>query len=120
MTTEVENSNPARLARIFQALADEKRIRILELLGDGELCVCDLSGALGLSQPLLSFHLRTLREVGLVGARKEGRWMYYSLVRERFEVITETAEALAEGTFESNDEAGEAARERCCRPIRKT
>jgi ArsR family transcriptional regulator len=117
MTTS-KTPNPALLARTFQALADEKRIRILELLGGGELCVCDLASALGLSQPLLSFHLRTLREAGLVGARKEGRWVHYSLIREALETVFLTAEALAEGTYESTDEIGTVARKRCCRPRR--
>lgn len=115
---ELDGSNPAVLAQSFQALADEKRIRILELLDEGELCVCDLAGALGLSQPLLSFHLRSLREAGLVSSRKAGRWVYYSLIRARLEEIGETALRLAEGTYESSDELGRVARMRCCRPRR--
>jgi len=115
-----ETPNPALLARTFQALADENRIRILELLGEGELCVCDLASALGLSQPLLSFHLRTLREAGLVSARKQGRWVHYSLIREAIETVVLTAEALSEGTYESRDEIGTGARKQRCRPRRDT
>jgi ArsR family transcriptional regulator len=69
----------ARLERAFQALSDEKRLRILEILQGGECCVCDLAIALDIRQSLLSFHLRTLREAGLVRDRKEGRWVHYSL-----------------------------------------
>lgn len=63
----------------FQALSDEKRLRILELLRDGEQCVCDLTEALDVGQSLLSFHLKSLKEAGLVSDRRDGRWVYYSL-----------------------------------------
>ena len=65
--------------RIFRALGDENRLRLIELLREGEQCVCDLSEATGASQPLLSFHLKTLKEAGLVIDRREGRWVYYAL-----------------------------------------
>lgn len=68
------------LARRFQALSDEKRVRILELLRAGEHCVCDLMDALDVGQSLLSFHLKTLKDAGLVSDRRQGRWSYYSLV----------------------------------------
>lgn len=64
---------------LFRALGDETRLRLLELLRDGEQCVCDLTEALDVSQSLLSFHLKTLKDVGLVADRREGRWVYYSL-----------------------------------------
>lgn len=64
----------ARLA----AIADETRLRILELLYDGERCVCELTDALDLGQSLLSFHLKTLKDAGLVTDRRDGRWVYYS------------------------------------------
>ena len=114
-TAPPDSANPELLARTFKAVGDERRVRILELLGEGELCVCDLSGALDMSQPLLSFHLRTLREAGLVAARKEGRWVHYSLIRENLQAISETTHRLAEGSYQSNDETGRAARARCCR-----
>jgi ArsR family transcriptional regulator len=69
----------ARTARLFHALSDETRLRILELLRGGEHCVCDLSAALEAQQSRLSFHLRTLKEAGLVSDRRQGRWIYYGL-----------------------------------------
>ncbi len=63
----------------FQALSDRTRVRILELLRDGEKCVCELIAALDLRQSLLSFHLKTLKNAGLVKDRKEGRWVHYSI-----------------------------------------
>ena len=69
----------ARTAALFHALSDEKRLRILSLLRAGERCVCELTDALDLPQSLLSFHLKTLREAGLVADRREGRWVYYAI-----------------------------------------
>jgi ArsR family transcriptional regulator len=68
-----------RAVRLFRALSDEKRLRILMLLRDGERCVCDLTEALDAGQSLLSFHLKALKEAGLVTDRREGRWSYYTL-----------------------------------------
>ena len=65
--------------RRFHALADETRLRIVDRLRDGEECVCNLTGPLDIRQSLLSFHLRTLKDAGLVRDRREGRWVYYSL-----------------------------------------
>jgi ArsR family transcriptional regulator len=72
-------------ARLFHALSDETRLAILEMLGGGECCVCDLQNALDAAQSRLSFHLKVLREAGLVEDRKEGRWSYYTLNPERLE-----------------------------------
>ena len=65
-------------ATIFKALSDETRLRIYLLLGNGELCVCQIQVALALSQTKISRHLTVLRNAGLVVARREGLWMYYS------------------------------------------
>lgn len=65
---------------LFRAFADPTRLRILNLLGEQkELCVCDLRAALGESQPKVSRHLAVLRRAQLVEARREGKWIYYSL-----------------------------------------
>lgn len=71
-----------RLAGLFHALSDETRLRIvLKLLG-GERCVCDLTDALDAAQSRLSFHMKVLKEAGLVADRREGRWVHYALVPE--------------------------------------
>ena len=64
---------------ITKALADENRLRMLMALQDGEQCVCRLTELLGLAMSTVSKHLSILYQAGLVNARKEGRWMYYSL-----------------------------------------
>jgi ArsR family transcriptional regulator len=68
-----------RAQLLLRALADPIRLRVIEALGDGERCVCDLTSELALAQSKLSFHLRVLRDAGLISARQQGRWMYYSL-----------------------------------------
>jgi len=67
----------------LQALAEPNRARIVELLGHGEHCVCDVGGALELSSALVSHHLRVLRAAGLVSERRDGRWVHYALDLER-------------------------------------
>ncbi len=68
-----------RLARWFYALSDETRLRVVELLAGGERCVCELQAATGATQSRLSFHLKVLRDAGLVHDRRAGRWVHYSL-----------------------------------------
>ncbi|GBE92034.1 ArsR/SmtB family transcription factor [Nostoc cycadae] len=75
------------IAAGFHALSDPLRINVLELLRQQELCVCDLCDALGVNQSKLSFHLKTLKEAGLVNSRQEGRWIYYSLNMPQFSVL---------------------------------
>ncbi|WVX24788.1 metalloregulator ArsR/SmtB family transcription factor [Synechococcus elongatus IITB7] len=65
-------------------MADPLRLQVLILLSEQELCVCDLCDRLLVKQPKLSFHLRQLREAGLIQARPQGRWTYYSLCPSRF------------------------------------
>ena len=67
------------IVTLFKALADETRLRVLKLLGHGELCVCEIAAALGLEQPRLSFHLRILKEAGIVQVRRRERWILYRL-----------------------------------------
>ena len=70
-----------RAARLFHALSDRTRLSILQRLRFGERCVCELTDALDAAQSRLSFHLRVLKEAGLVSDRREGRWMYYTLTQ---------------------------------------
>ena len=66
-------------SRLFKALGDETRLRIVALLSHGELCVCHLEAALGLAQPTVSRHLGILRTAAVVTHRREGSWVYYRL-----------------------------------------
>ena len=67
------------LTKVYAALADPTRLRILALLRDGEICVCHIHASLEVPQPTASRHLAYLRKAGLVDARREGIWMHYRL-----------------------------------------
>lgn len=84
--------NRAILAEWFHALSDGTRLDILHRLKDGELCVCELTDVLHAGQSRLSFHLKVLKEAGLITDRPEGRWVYYSLNRD---VLAELNEVIA-------------------------
>lgn len=73
-----------RSAELFHALSDETRIGLIHLLRKGERCVCDLTSALDAAQSRLSFHLKVLKDAGIVTDRKQGRWVHYELNEEAF------------------------------------
>ena len=70
------------LVKVFKALSDETRMRMLHLLMDGELCVCEIMQALGISQTRASRNLGILRDAGLLKDRRDGQWVHYSLNQE--------------------------------------
>jgi ArsR family transcriptional regulator len=78
---------PVHARSLLKALADPLRLQIIEALGEGERCVCDLTEGLDLAQSKLSFHLRVLREAGLVNQRSSGRWSYYRLEPQAIEQL---------------------------------
>ena len=71
--------NKYNLENLFSALADRTRLRLINLIGDSEVCVCFLVEILKISQPKISRHLAYLRRAGVVTARREGKWMHYRL-----------------------------------------
>lgn len=73
------------LLRRFQAVAEETRFRIVQILAGGERCVCELQDDLGAAQSRLSFHLRKLKDAGVVLDRRDGRWVHYSLAPDALE-----------------------------------
>jgi len=79
---------------LFKALCNTTRAQIVDFLLDGERCVCEMTGPLDVSQPLVSHHLALLRQAGLVRVRHEGARTYYSLDRERFEGLLEEFVAM--------------------------
>ena len=95
------------VARIFQALSEETRLQILEQLKDGEQCVCDLTDAFKTGQSRLSFHLRVLKEAGLVLDRPEGRWVYYSLNVDAIDDLQDVVNSLKSSSYR-------AAKKGCC------
>jgi ArsR family transcriptional regulator len=78
------------LAAGFSALSDPVRLRVLSMLAaaaDGEVCVCDFVGPIGKSQPTISHHLKILSEAGLVRSERRGKWVWYSLDRDRLAAL---------------------------------
>jgi len=72
---------------LLKALAEPLRLQVIEALCGGERCVCDLTADLGLAQSKLSFHLKVLKEAGLLADRQEGRWTYYRLRPEAIDQL---------------------------------
>ena len=86
-----------RLAsRMFKALGDETRLRIVALLAHGELCVCHLESALGIPQTSTSRQLAVLRAAGVVEHRREGSWVYYRLAAQTDELCKRQLRGLAQ------------------------
>ena len=104
------------LESFFLALADRTRLRLLNLVAGGEVCVCFFVEVLGVPQPKISRHLGVLRNAGLVAARREGKWMHYRLTRTAaFASILDTTLATLRNDPEMA--ADRAALERaCCSP----
>jgi ArsR family transcriptional regulator, arsenate/arsenite/antimonite-responsive transcriptional repressor len=86
--------DPERVARWFHALADATRLGIVERLRAGERCVCDLTDDLEASQSRLSFHLKTLKDAGIVTDRRQGRWVYYALNPATIEALEDFVKRL--------------------------
>lgn len=75
---------PADIVDVFKALADENRIRILSLLKNGELCVCDIEAVLGIKQSNASRHLNKLKTAKIITSKKKSQWVYYRINDELF------------------------------------
>jgi ArsR family transcriptional regulator len=106
------------LDRFFQALGDKTRLRLLNLMGDQEICVCYFVEILGSPQPKISRHLAYLRNAGIVAARREGKWMHYRIVMPRHAgaalILKQTLEALSEEKAMQTDRVRLA--RTCCSP----
>jgi ArsR family transcriptional regulator len=106
--------------QFFQALADDTRLRLLNLMADQEVCVCYFVEILGAPQPKISRHLAYLRKAGIVSTRREGKWMHYRIVMPPHvgatQILRQTLDWLKE------DKAMRADRARltkaCCSPAR--
>jgi ArsR family transcriptional regulator len=83
-----------RASSLFHALADETRLQIIDRLLESEQCVCDLTDFLHTGQSRLSFHLKILKDAGILKDRREGRWIYYSLNPDTIEELQEFVGAI--------------------------
>ncbi|GAA2657373.1 metalloregulator ArsR/SmtB family transcription factor [Streptomyces lunalinharesii] len=85
LTAPVDEDQATELAKVFKALGDPVRLRLLSMIASragGEVCVCDLTPAFDLSQPTISHHLKLLRQAGLIDCERRGTWVYYWLLPE--------------------------------------
>jgi ArsR family transcriptional regulator len=99
MVTTGTKTKRRMAVRLFHALSDETRLKILERLKDGEQCVCDLTHEFNTGQSRLSFHLRVLKDAGLVIDRPEGRWIYYSINQDATMELEDLVAWLKESRF---------------------
>jgi ArsR family transcriptional regulator len=101
---------------IFKALSEETRLRIIKLLEQGELCVCDIVAALDLIQPKISFHLAVLKEAGLIKDRKQGKWVNYSIddadIFRRFLLLSTLERVSSEDIMEDSERLAEFLKEK--------
>ncbi|MFY7695408.1 MAG: ArsR/SmtB family transcription factor [Cyanobium sp.] len=79
-----QSTQTCEIPALMKALADPIRMEVVQTLAEGERCVCELTEALGVAQSRLSFHLKVMRQAGLITAREEGRWVYYKLAPQAF------------------------------------
>jgi len=90
LTSSLDPAQAATLALGFTALSDPVRLQVLSILAasaTGEVCVCDLVDPVGKSQPTVSHHLKILSQAGLVHGQRRGKWVWYSLDRQRLAVL---------------------------------
>ncbi|MGN0619514.1 MAG: ArsR/SmtB family transcription factor [Ruminiclostridium sp.] len=87
-------SDYKRTAVIFKAFCDENRIRILQILLDGEKCACKLLEEMNITQPTLSHHMKILCDSGIVKGRKEGKWIHYSISQKGIEKAEKYLDSL--------------------------
>ena len=92
----VEDTDVTDTVSVFKALANEKRVRIVEALRGGELCACELETVLEAPQSTVASHLAKLRAVGIVNTRKEGKWTYYRIADTASLQLLDLAAALGE------------------------
>ena len=96
MTTGLR-TDAANIARWFHALSDEARVQIVEMLSHKERCVCELEQILGIAQSRLSFHLKVLKDAGVITDRREGKWMFYGLEKDTLDQIAAYTKSVKPG-----------------------
>ena len=96
-------------AKVFKALCDERRQRILELLHTGEKCACVLIDEMGMPQSSLSYHMKILCDSGIVTSREEGKWTHYQISKEGSEKAIELLKKITAVSESSTESKG------CCK-----
>ena len=102
---EISKVKKENISKLMVSFSDPFRLEIIDLMMDGEVCVCDIMKLTNLSQSRISYHIKILKEAGLISDRQEGRWVYYSLKKEALFLIKEWITSLTD--YSSN-------KKRCC------
>ena len=105
MLKDISKEKKENISKLMVSFSDPFRLEIIDLMMDGEVCVCDIMKLTKLSQSRISYHIKILKEAGLISDRQEGRWVYYSLNKESLFLIKEWITSLTD--YSSN-------RKRCC------
>ena len=79
MLKEISKAKKENISKLMVSFSDPFRLEIIDLMMDGEVCVCDVMKLTNLSQSRISYHIKILKEAGLISDRQEGRWVYYKL-----------------------------------------
>jgi ArsR family transcriptional regulator len=95
------------LIRVMKALSDQNRLTIMKMLGQKELCVCEITFLLGLAQPTVSKHLKTLEDAGLVDSNRVGSWVNYRLATGKESVYAKTMLNHLKGWLDEDDKIKE-------------
>jgi ArsR family transcriptional regulator, arsenate/arsenite/antimonite-responsive transcriptional repressor len=111
--TKLRDHQPGGGLELLTAIANEKRLALLRVLLQRELCVCELQSTFGWSQPLISHHLGVLRQVGLVQDRRDAQWVYYSVAPERLADLRQAFAFLLD-PHDLPQTARSGANQRCC------
>ena len=102
---EISKVKKENISKLMVSFSDPFRLEIIDLMMDGEVCVCDIMKLTNLSQSRISYHIKILKEAGLIADRQEGRWVYYSLNKESLFLIKEWITSLTDYS---------SIRKRCC------
>ena len=102
---DISKVKKENISKLMVSFSDPFRLEIIVLMMDGEVCVCDIMKLTNLSQSRISYHIKILKEAGLISDRQEGRWVYYSLNKKSLLLIKEWIFSLTD--YSSN-------RKRCC------
>lgn len=87
--------NYSKSAGMFKVMGDETRLKIMDMLSCGEMCACNILEQFSITQPTLSYHMKLLVDMGLVMARKEGKWIYYSLNQDGIAQVRKYIDAIS-------------------------
>src|SRR5215510_3782903 len=107
------------MERLFAALADRTRLRLLNLMADGEVCVCYFVEVLQMNQPNISRHLAYLKSAGIVDARRDGKWMHYRIIEPADQAAARIFHEVQNWLLEDKEMQHDRARlqQFCCAPV---